>query len=236
MKVVDAYWRKLTYVLKSLVDFKGQTISKKLKNYLHLCKWFDTGQYDSNEVISALLTEKGKGCHLYLMHNNNEQVNIDVSLNNFVNLVNTLLVPFEVQMVLLDSRCYFGNAYLIIVMCWLMYINQYVDKITCDMYMICNKLMLICFWLEIPSSAILKWHQPSLSTTNIEGWKKKVEAYLLELENGLQYLNLIEESRYEDENAYYVIVVDRLGRSRLFTINHIGPSKKVVVVSENETE
>uniref|UniRef100_M1DSD8 Uncharacterized protein n=1 Tax=Solanum tuberosum TaxID=4113 RepID=M1DSD8_SOLTU len=95
-----------------------------------------------------------------------------------------------------------------------MYIIQYVDKITCDMYMICNKLMLICFWLEIPSSAILKWHQPSLSTTNIEAWKKKVEAYLLELENGLQYLNLIEESKYEDENAYYVIVMDRLGQSR----------------------
>ncbi|KAK4377837.1 hypothetical protein RND71_004133 [Anisodus tanguticus] len=78
------------------VDFKDITMYKKWKNGLHVCTWFDTGQYDSNEVVSVLLTAKGrKGCHLYSVHNKDEQVIADVSLNNFVDPVNTLMVVQE---------------------------------------------------------------------------------------------------------------------------------------------
>ncbi|KAK4340592.1 hypothetical protein RND71_039093 [Anisodus tanguticus] len=73
------------------------TMFKKLKDGLHACTWFDTGQYDSDEVVSVLLTAKGrKGCHVYSVHNEDEQVIADVSLNNFVDSVNKLLVTFEV--------------------------------------------------------------------------------------------------------------------------------------------
>ncbi|KAG5620727.1 hypothetical protein H5410_005945 [Solanum commersonii] len=96
------------------------------------------------------------------------------------------------------------------------------DEFTCYMYKECNNLMKLCFWVAIPNSTMIKWHQHSnslaLSTINKEGWKRKVETNLLKLEHGLQYLNLIEESKFENENAYYVIIANRLGRSSLVQI------------------
>ncbi|KAG5569923.1 hypothetical protein H5410_059689 [Solanum commersonii] len=96
------------------------------------------------------------------------------------------------------------------------------DEFTCYMYKECNNLMTFCFWVAIPNSTIIKWHQHSnslaLSTINKEGWKRKVETNLLKLEHGLQYLNLTEGSKFEDENAYYVVIANRLGQSSLVQI------------------
>ncbi|KAG5568108.1 hypothetical protein H5410_064878 [Solanum commersonii] len=98
----------------------------------------------------------------------------------------------------------------------------YKDEFTCYMYKECNNLMMLCFWVAIPNSTIIKWHQHSnslaLSIINKEGWKRKVETNLLKLEHGLQYLNLIEGSKFEDENAYYVVIANRLGQSSLVQI------------------
>ncbi|XP_009759066.2 uncharacterized protein [Nicotiana sylvestris] len=52
--------------------------------------------------------------------------------------------------------------------------------------------------------------------TNKEGWKRKVQANFLKLEKGLQFLNLMEESKFAQNNAQYVIIVNMLGRSSQF--------------------
>ncbi|KAG5620725.1 hypothetical protein H5410_005943 [Solanum commersonii] len=78
-------------------------------------------------------------------------------------------------------------------------IYYYKDEFTCYMYKECSNLLMLCLWVAIR-------------------WKRKVETNLLKLVHGLQYLNLIEESKFEDENAYYVIIADRLGRSSLVQI------------------
>uniref|UniRef100_M1D9N9 Uncharacterized protein n=1 Tax=Solanum tuberosum TaxID=4113 RepID=M1D9N9_SOLTU len=43
-------------------------------------------------------------------------------------------------------------------------------------------------------------------------------ANLMGEKNMMKYISLIEESKFEDENTYYVIIVDRLGRSSLVQI------------------
>ncbi|OIT03900.1 hypothetical protein A4A49_16632 [Nicotiana attenuata] len=113
-------------------------------------------------------------------------------------------------------------AYLIIVMQWLlMELIRYEEdaaRYRC-IDLVYKILVPIRRCIGVANSAVLKLHQPSnilALYTNKERWKSKVQANSLKHEKGLQFLNLMEESKFEHRNAHYVIIVDMLDRSSQF--------------------
>ncbi|OIT03831.1 pentatricopeptide repeat-containing protein [Nicotiana attenuata] len=71
-------------------------------------------------------------------------------------------------------------------------------------------------YVRVPNSTVLKLHQPSkvlAMMADKEGWKSTVQANFLKLDKGMHYVNLMEESKLEHDNAQYVIIVDMFGRS-----------------------
>ncbi|XP_033517619.1 uncharacterized protein [Nicotiana tomentosiformis] len=112
--------------------------------------------------------------------------------------------------------CHCKIVYLIVVMHWLlMELIHYEEDITHYNPVYKILIMLSC-WVEVPNSKVLKLHQPSKILAlfaDKKGWKSKAPTHLLKLDKGLHYLNLMEESKLEHDNARYVLVVYMLGRS-----------------------